>query len=243
MSACPASFSTATQEAKVLAQVFEAIGLESCPRHYNFHMHTHCSDGRLSPEALIAQAVELGLKGIAVTDHHNIQGYLHICRWIEDWRWRYPKSWTTSNREYSTPQELPQVWTGVEITAWLLETDVHILGYAFAAEHPALQRYLQGSAPQAQDKQAARVINAIHQAGGIAVLAHPARYRLAPEALIPAAAALGIDGVETFYAYDNPTYWRPSPAQTAHVSALADRHQLLSTCGTDTHGLSLTRRL
>ncbi|MEM9979135.1 MAG: PHP domain-containing protein, partial [Cyanobacteria bacterium P01_D01_bin.2] len=160
-------------------------------------------------------------------------------QWLENWRWKHPSNWT-SNQSKS---KLPKLWCGVEITSSLLDVDVHILGYAFAPEHKAISPYLQGGAPNGEDRQASLVIKAIQAAGGVAVLAHPVRYRRSPEDLIPAAAALGIDGVETYYAYDHPTEWRPTPEKTERVKALAGAYQLLSTCGTDSHGLTLTRRV
>ena len=105
-----------------------------------------------------------------------------------------------------------------------------------------MEPYLKGTAPRGEDRQADKVIDAIHAAGGIAILAHPVRYRTDEGTLINAAAALGIDGVETYYAYDNPKVWRPSPGKTERVQALAVEHCLLSSCGTDTHGKVLTRR-
>jgi predicted metal-dependent phosphoesterase TrpH len=74
-------------------------------------------------------------------------------------------------------------------------------------------------------------------------LAHPYRYRRPPEELIPAAADLGIDGIETYYAYNNPDPWKPSPVQTQQVKHLSEACGLLLTCGTDTHGLNLLQRL
>jgi len=49
--------------------------------------------------------------------------------------------------------------------------------------------------------------------------------------------------VETFYAYNNPTPWKPSILESEQVQKLADEYFLLNTCGTDTHGLSLLQRL
>ena len=77
----------------------------------------------------------------------------------------------------------------------------------------------------------------------MAVLAHPERYRRSASELIPAAAKLNIDGVETYYAYGNPKVWHPTPGKTATVMNLAEQHHLYSTCGTDTHGLSLQQRI
>ncbi|HEY9689498.1 MAG TPA: PHP domain-containing protein, partial [Coleofasciculaceae cyanobacterium] len=72
---------------------------------------------------------------------------------------------------------------------------------------------------------------------------HPARYRLDAKPLITAASTLGIDGVEAYYAYGNPSPWTPSPDQTQTVKGLADRFNLLVTCGTDSHGTNLLQRL
>lgn len=217
-------------DAATLRQVFASLTAESCPRTYNFHMHTTHSDGQLEPEALAQQAIELSLKGFAITDHHQITGFRTAQRWLQEW-------------QRATNQAVPQIWTGAEITSSLLETEVHILGFAFDPNHPAIAAYLTGVAPQAERADAVRVIRAIHQAGGIAVLAHPERYRRSAAELIPAAAGVGIDGVEAFYAYNNPKPWRPSPKETQQVSRLGANYNLLNTCGTDTHGLSLLRRI
>ena len=214
------------QDTLALRQVFETIDAHSCPRSFNFHMHTLYSDGRLQPEVLMEQAIAIGLKGLAITDHHTTKGYQAAQHWLQD---------------AGSPS--PHLWTGVEITADLLGTEVHILGYAFDPEHPGLQTYLQGKAPQGGDAQAANVIVALHQAGGLAVLAHPARYRRPADELIPVAAHLGIDGVETYYAYNNPNPWQTSPNQTQQVKHLSATYGLLNTCGTDTHGLNLLQRL
>ena len=216
--------------AQELKEVFQNINAESCPQYFNFHMHTVFSDGRLQPEALIQQAVAIGLKGLAITDHHTVRGYQIAQGWLENWK-------------LISPQEPPVLWSGVEINAELLGIEVHLLGYAFDPLHPSLTPYLQRQAASGSDYQAAQVIAAIHQAGGLAILAHPARYKRSHFDLIPAAAQAGIDGVETYYAYSNPLVWQPSPVQTQQVHQLATLHSLLSSCGTDTHGLNLCQRL
>ncbi|MGV2831693.1 PHP domain-containing protein [Myxosarcina sp. GI1(2024)] len=218
-------------ETCILKKAWQTIHENSCPYTYNFHLHTVFSDGRLTPELLMQQAVKVGLKGLAITDHHSVDGYLAVRRNLD------------KLRQQNNGKTLPHVWSGVEITAKLLRQEVHILGYGFAIDSPFLQPYLQGYAPRGERAEAARVINGIRQAGGLAVLAHPARYRLPPQKLIPAAAKLGIAGVETYYAYNNPKPWQPSSAQTATVKHLAVKYNLYSTCGTDTHGLSLLQRI
>lgn len=221
----------AAQDTRALHSVFSQLSEESCPRHYNFHMHSVCSDGRLRPETLMEQAVTIGLKGLAITDHHSADGYHQAQRWLDNWQRCEPDA------------PAPHLWTGVEINADLLNTEVHILGYGYNPNSRALQPYLQGDKVRGAAFSAQRVINAIHAAEGIAVLAHPARYRKPATTLIPAAAQLGIDGAEAYYAYDNPNPWRPSPRQTAQVKQLNAQFGLLSTCGTDTHGMSLLRRM
>ncbi|MEM9266765.1 MAG: PHP domain-containing protein [Cyanobacteria bacterium P01_F01_bin.13] len=238
-SARPCAHPPNSQSAQELKDIFQQVTVHSCPHHYNFHMHTHCSDGKLSPDALMEQAISLQLKGLAITDHHTVRGYQQACQWLESWHWTHPSSWTSSQ----TQSKPPRLWCGVEITSCLLEVDVHILGYAFDPNNAHIRQYLQGSAPSGEERQAKLVIQAIQAAGGIAVLAHPVRYRRSPEDLIPAVAALGIDGVETYYAYDHPAQWRPTPKKTERVQALANTYQLLNTCGTDSHGLTLTRRI
>ncbi len=229
--------------AQTLRQIFSAVSVTSCPHTHNFHMHTVCSDGKLTPSALMAQVVGIGLRAFAITDHHTVEGYYQAKSWLEDWHWRNPRSCRFSNPGGNGQPQSPRLFTGVEITASLGGTEVHILGYGFKPYHSAIQPYLKGGAPRGEAMAAQAVIGAIQTAGGLAVLAHPARYRLGLEQLVPEAARLGIDGVEAYYAYANPKQWEPCPTQTPKVEALAQQYQLLTTCGTDTHGESLLRRL
>ena len=226
---------SAAQDRASLKTVFETIHVESCPSSYNFHIHTVCSDGKLQPEQVIEQAIAIGLQGLAITDHHSVNGYRKAQRWLENWLW--------SSFDTPRPETAPTMWTGMEINAEMLGTDVHILAYAFNPDHVALRPYQQGATVSGDAYQAGSVIAAIHEAGGLAVLAHPVRYRRSPVELIPEAARLGIDGVEAYYAYGNPFPWTPSPNQTELVHSLGAAHGLLNTCGTDTHGLSLLQRL
>ena len=215
-----------------LKSVFASIQPESCPFSYNFHLHTVYSDGQLRPEALIQQALNKGLRGLAITDHHTVAGYQAAKRWLEHW-----------NQQMGSAQPSLQLWSGVEITAELLGIDVHILGYGFDPNHAHIKPYLGGTAPQGSAATAASVIQAIQAAEGLAILAHPARYRRSPNDLIPAAVRLGIDGVEAYYSYANTDPWTPSSPQTQRVEELGSAYGLLKTCGTDSHGLSIFKRI
>ncbi len=221
------------QDSDSLREVFSRLNVESCPYTYNFHMHTNHSDGQLSPDRLVEQTLEIGLKGFAITDHHSVSGF-HVAQQLLN-------AWKAQPENSCKP--CPHLWVGTEITSQLLDVEVHILGFAFDPTHPAIASYLQGSAPKDDRAQAHRVIRAIQQSGGIAVLAHPARYRKSYEQLIPAAVMAGIDGVETFYAYGNPKPWKASLDETLHIGELGAQYELLSTCGTDTHGKSLLQRV
>ena len=117
------------------------------------------------------------------------------------------------------------------------------MGYAFDPSHEAIQLYLHNSSPKGKAQLAENVIRAIQDAGGLAVLAHPCRYRRSPEELVTEAFQQGIDGIEAYYAYDNPKEWRPCPKRTPSMRCLAEELGILSTCGTDTHGKTLMRRI
>ncbi len=217
-----------------LQQVFQTLNARSCPTSYNFHLHSRRSDGQLEPEEVMQQAIDIGLKGLSITDHHTTQGYKDAQRWLDHWKQNHPEQADTA----------PQLWTGIEINAQLLNVDVHILGYAFDPDAVCLQPYLQGHTTSGTDAYPAeKVIAAIQEAGGLAVLAHPGRYRRPAPDLIAEAARLGINGVEVYYAYRHTKPWSPTPKMTNQVKQLADDYGLLSTCGTDTHGRDLLLRI
>ena len=222
------------QDRSSLQQVFQTLNARSCPKSYNFHLHTRRSDGQLEPYEVMEQAIEIGLKGLTITDHHSTQGYKEAQKWLDNWKHKYPKR----------VNQAPRLWTGVEINARLLAVDVHNLGYAFDPDASSLQPYLQGCTTEGTDAYSAKnVIIAIQQGGGLAVLAHPARYRYPVPELITEAAHLGIDGIEVYYAYRHTNPWLPTAKITNQVKQLTDGYGLLNTCGTDTHGRNLLLRL
>ena len=197
-----------TASAELLKQVFQNIDAYSCPRLFNFHTHTVYSDGRLQPSALMEQAIAIGLKGLAITDHHGIIGYQAAVAWLEDWKWSNPGATT------------PYLWSGVEINANLLDIEVHILAYAFAPEHPSMKPYLQRRPTTGQEYQASNVIAAIHEAGGLAVLAHPARYKRSHFDLIPGlhlkkvSMAWKLSMPTITLTLGNPAYWNQNKCKS-----------------------------
>jgi hypothetical protein len=225
------SVASAAQDSAALRQVFTRITAESCPHFYNFHMHTVFSDGRLKPEQVMEQAIEIGLSGFAITDHHSVNGF------------RQAQEWLIERQAPGSEATLPHLWSGVEINADMLADEVHLLCYAFDPDHEMVQPYLQGKTTTGEHYSAARVIAAVRQAGGLVILAHPSRYKRSIAELVSEAARLGVDGIETFYAYNNPSPWKPSPKETQMAYELSQTYGLLNSCGTDTHGLNLLQRL
>jgi 3',5'-nucleoside bisphosphate phosphatase len=73
----------------------------------------------------------------------------------------------------------------------------------------------------------------IRAAGGVAVLAHPGRFRSDDDTIgddvIARYIAAGLEGIEVFYS-------RHTPAMQEHYRALAERHDLVMTGGSDDHG-------
>lgn len=74
-----------------------------------------------------------------------------------------------------------------------------------------------------------RALNAIHAAGGVAVLAHPG---VSGEEALPALIAAGLDGIEAFHA-------EHSASDQLRFADLAARHGLIVTGGSDFHARDL----
>jgi predicted metal-dependent phosphoesterase TrpH len=96
----------------------------------------------------------------------------------------------------------------------------------------AFERFLKKNRPAWVPKfkmSAARAIELIHAAGGVAVMAHPGLNR--SDSVIPGMVEAGLDGLECLHA-------KHSTATVEHYLELADRYQLLITGGSDCHGLN-----
>jgi 3',5'-nucleoside bisphosphate phosphatase len=96
----------------------------------------------------------------------------------------------------------------------------------------AFERFLKKNRPAWVPKakvSALEGIELIHQAGGLAVMAHPGLNRT--DDVIPALVDAGLDGIECFHT-------KHSTAMAARYLEIADRHHLLVTGGSDCHGFS-----
>jgi predicted metal-dependent phosphoesterase TrpH len=96
----------------------------------------------------------------------------------------------------------------------------------------AFERFLKKGRPAWVPKSkisALEAIELIHQAGGLAVMAHPGLNRT--DNIIPALVAVGMDGIECFHT-------KHSTAMSERYLEIADKYHLLVTGGSDCHGFS-----
>ena len=211
-----------------LKKIIKSITKESCPNSINFHMHSTYSDGSLTAKEIYNQAIELNIDHYAITDHHSVDAYIELSK-LKDATLNYRLSF-------------PKLWTGIEITCLLKGCLVHVLGIGFDHKSKYLSPYVDHKSAIGNELLASTVVDSIHKANGIAVLAHPARYKLPFDILIDEASKLNFDAVETWYNYERANNWIPSEFVCDKIFDCANSYSLLSTCGTDSHGLSLLRR-
>jgi 3',5'-nucleoside bisphosphate phosphatase len=101
----------------------------------------------------------------------------------------------------------------------------------------AFERFLKKGKPAWVPKfkmSVGEAIELIHQAGGLAVMAHPGLTRA--DDVIPTLAEMGMDGLECFHT-------KHTNGMAAQYHALADRLHLLVTGGSDCHGITKGRPL
>lgn len=248
---------------------------------YDLHSHTTASDGYLTPEALVARAVEMRVGVLAITDHDSTEGLARAAQAIAQ-------------------QQLPLVLiNGVEISTLWENHEIHIVGLGIDPQHPAMMSLLSGQAGLRQQRAQemgnrlakARIdgawegalrlanggavtrahfarylvefgaadniaqvfkkflakgktgyvppqwctieqaIDAIHQSGGQAVVAHPGRYDLSTKwlkRLLAYFAEQGGDAMEV-------AQCQQAPNERAQLAAYARDYQLLASQGSDFH--------
>ncbi|MFP4228317.1 MAG: PHP domain-containing protein [Salinivenus sp.] len=89
----------------------------------DLHTHSHCSDGHLSPPALVQRAATQGLQVLALTDHDTVQGLAAAA---------------DAARTHGI-----QLVPGVELSLTENGDEIHVLAYGFDAGNAALQAHLQ----------------------------------------------------------------------------------------------------
>lgn len=244
----------------------------------DLHMHTTYSDGKLTPEELIAAAKAAGLRYIAITDHDTVDGVAHLyennylpCKGIRiipglEFSAHHPTQeihilgynidiynreivdklndvsearWTRFSEMVEKLQKL-----GYDIR----ETDVlTVAGASKSISRSHIGRVLvkKGYFPTVRDAfsellqkgkpayvphyrlEVGEIIELIHQAGGMAVLAHPKL--IFDDAIVENICQQGIDGMECFYPQHDET-------DTKKYLEMAERYHLKPSGGSDFHG-------
>lgn len=244
----------------------------------DLHTHTSCSDGALTPEALVERVAERGVRVLAVTDHDTVEG-------VEAAR-------------VAAESEGIQFVRAVELSVTLGGTEIHVLAYDIDLAHEEFRRHLRSmeearrhrvrqmveqlrdqgidlrdeklravmeskaavGRPHVADAlvreghvetideafekylepdqsgfvakpevPAEEMLSLIHEAGGVAVLAHPGHWTSSET--IRRLVERGLDGIETVH----PSH---DPSLRQYYERLARGYGLLETGGSDYHGWS-----
>ncbi|NUN23736.1 MAG: PHP domain-containing protein [Candidatus Jettenia caeni] len=88
----------------------------------DLHIHTNYSDGTMTPEEVVDEALLSGVSTIAITDHDTIEGVGIALR-------------------YGNNKNL-NIIPGIELSSYLSPSEVHILGYFIDIHNTSLQKML-----------------------------------------------------------------------------------------------------
>jgi 3',5'-nucleoside bisphosphate phosphatase len=151
----------------------------------DLHIHTSwspCASRAMSPAVIVAEAVRKGIEVIAVCDHNCLDGVLPVME--------------AAGAATGGPRVIP----GIEITT---VEEVHVLGYfesledARAVAHVAFADVSQPHSLGASRLSLGRILDLIHDHGGLAVAAHVDRGHFSvPSQLGFLSPDLAFDGLE-----------------------------------------------
>lgn len=185
----------------------------------NLHIHTNYSDGEGDCKQILNAAKSKGYKLISITDHNTLDAHKTLSDEI--------------------------LLTGVEFDCWFGYVFIHLLAYGIDINNNKITTFLAKSKKDTEsviprlftNRNVKKLIESIHEAGGIAVLAHPACYwAFNLENLVTNLMKIGLDGIEVYYPY--PRFRKFVRFHTAkEVLKIAEKYpQLIKTGGTDFHG-------
>jgi predicted metal-dependent phosphoesterase TrpH len=204
-----------------LKELFSKLNKEDFYSKVNLHIHSNYSDGTEDFDKLIEQAKNLEMKYIAITDHNCVLGH--------------------KNTIYKND---PILIKGVEFDCFYKMSLLHILGYGIDVENEKINALCAKCEKEQKDdlirlfksRHPKRVIEAIHDAGGIAVLAHPCCCNVFNlDNFISHLVKLGLDGIETYYPYDRFRGIVKFSSRKLPFE-LAKKYNLIQTGGSDEHG-------
>ncbi len=244
----------------------------------DLHTHTTASDGRCTPDELVARAHAAGVDVLAVTDHDTVASCgavaagcaergiafvpgievtsvsdgvdVHVLGYFIDPGSEPLRDFLAAQRALRI-QRIRQIVERLAALGMPLDADAIVrpglsdtsraIGRPFVAralvaarhvmtEKEAFDRWLTPGKPAFVPRLAAppsEVFERIHDAGGLASLAHPGLNHRDSD--IPGFAAAGLDAIEAYHT-------RHSPAATLGYTSLADHLGLAVTGGSDFHG-------
>ncbi len=190
----------------------------------DLHCHSTFSDGTLSPLEIARHCAQRDVQFASLTDHNTIEGLDAF--------------------EFHCERHGIGFISGVELSVFQGNKEIHLLCYGFDRTNDALPRMLAAIKESrtlnnsaylvVHKKSAGELIEIIHQAGGIAILAHPLitepdQGKL--ENLVKDLCASGLDGIEALYC-------QASIVQQEFLLELAERLGCVVSGGTDHHGLA-----
>lgn len=190
----------------------------------NLHIHSNNSDGECDFDDLIEQAQKLGLKYISITDHNCVKGY------------------KTSKYKDNPPENLTII-KGVEFDCFYKMSLLHILGYGIDIDNPKINALCAKNEQEQKNdiirlfksRHPKHVIDAIHSAGGIAILAHPCCSTVINlDNYVKCLIKLGLDGLETHYLYDRFRSVVKFSSKKLPFK-IAKKYNLIQTGGLDEH--------
>lgn len=203
-------------------ELIKSFTKEDYENGVNLHVHSTFSDGTVEITELVEQAKKKDMKYIAISDHNTLNGYLQT---------------DISKEEIVIP--------AIEFDCWYGTVFLHMLGYGVDINNKELQALCAKTKRGTEAdwvrilsfKHPRRIINAIHNAGGIAVLAHPACCFTITglDRLVKNLAKLSMDGIEVYYPYARHRKIVKFHTSQA-VEKVADKYNLIKTGGTDEHG-------
>ena len=183
----------------------------------NLHIHSNYSDGKADFQSIVSQAKTYGYKKIAICDHNTVEGH----------------------KSFSDNILIP----AVEFDCWCGYVFMHLLAYGIDVHNEELNQFMAKSKNETEldivrifaKRDVKKLIQSIHNAGGIAVLAHPACcWAINLESFVKKLISFGLDGIETYYPY--PRHRGIIKFYSSkQVKYIADKYNLIKTGGTDCH--------